>query len=49
MKGELYFMISPAYESFVNEVCEGYNLNTAKLGTKSEEFKNFQKNYMKKG
>lgn len=40
-------MISPAYESFVNEVCEGYNLNTAKLGTKSEEFKNFQKNYTK--
>lgn len=47
MKGEYTIMISPAYESFINEVCEGYNLNTAKLGTKSEEFKNFQKNYMK--
>ena len=36
-------MIDIAYESFVNEICEGYNLNTAKLGTKSEEFKNFIK------
>ena len=47
MKGEYTIMISPAYESFINEVCEGYNLNTAKIGTKSEEFKNFQKNYTK--